>query len=49
MSNSKRVGVSDSPATFSYHDLLKLFNKIDKNSPTSVDTKVELPNIEVEE
>lgn len=49
MSNSKRLEVSHSPATFSHPELLKMFKKFNRNSPTSVDTNVELPNIEVQE
>jgi hypothetical protein len=49
MNNRKRVGAFDSPATFSYPDLLKIVKKTNNNSPTSADTKVALPNIAVQE
>jgi hypothetical protein len=49
MSNIKTVGASDSPATFSHPELSKPFNIFAKNSPTEVDAKVGLSNIEFQE
>lgn len=46
---AREFGASDPPATFSYPELLKLVAKIDKNSPTSVETMVALTNIDVQE